>query len=232
MGSNSFKRIVGSFENGRCLQHSMEKKTLGVGDDLSLNGRISDTKLAEIDQPLSAFKASCAKEGAERVVAIGTAAFREAPNGARVSEISAKLGIPMEIATEQCESELVYRVAWQTFFADAADVGKASLAFREQLTPEVAKAPFMRGQHKLVGVEFEAMVEVLFEPAETEGRVFSREELRRRLDEIVALRGEALEALEQKRDIDRALPRLVIAATLPEAFGGAVRGFAAESRRP
>jgi exopolyphosphatase/pppGpp-phosphohydrolase len=259
MGSNSFKRIVGSFENGRYLQRSMEKKTLGVGDDLSRNGRISDTKLAEIDHTLSAFKASCAKEGAEPVVAIGTAAFREAPNGGRVVEIAAKLGIPMEIATEERESELAYlvgslgqdgyavidngsrsielvskqagreprhsvfnlgyRVAWQTFFADAADVGKASLAFREQLMPEVEKASFMRGQRKLVGVEFEEMAEALFESAETEGRVFSREELKRRLDEIVALRGEALEALEQKKDIDRALPRLVVAATLTEAFG-------------
>ena len=44
------------------------------------------------------------------MVAIGTAAFREAPNGARAVEIAAKLGIPMEIATEQRESELAYLV--------------------------------------------------------------------------------------------------------------------------
>ena len=57
-----------------------------------------------------AFKASCEKEGAAPVVAIGTAAFREAPNGARAVEIAAKLGIPMEIATEKRESELAYLV--------------------------------------------------------------------------------------------------------------------------
>jgi exopolyphosphatase/pppGpp-phosphohydrolase len=259
MGSNSFKRIVGSFENGRYLQRSLEKKTLGVGDDLSRNGRISDAKLAEIEQTLAAFKASCAKEGAAPVVAVGTAAFREAPNGARAVEIAAKLGIPMEIASEQRESELAYlvgslgqdgyavidngsrsielaskqagreprhsvfnlgyRIAWQRFFADAADLGKAALAFREQLAPEAAKASFMRGQRKLVGVEFEEMAEVLFEPAETEGRVFQREELKQKLDEISALRGDALAALQKKEDIDRALPRLVVAATLTEAFG-------------
>jgi hypothetical protein len=81
MGSNSFRRIVGSFENGRYEQRNIEKKTLGVGDDVARHGSISDPKLAEIEAALSAFKFSCEKEGAARVVAIGTAAFREAPNG-------------------------------------------------------------------------------------------------------------------------------------------------------
>ena len=259
MGSNSFKRMVGSFESGRYLQRSFEKKTLGVGDDLSRHGRISDAKLAEIEQTLAAFHASCAKEGATRALAIGTAAFREAPNGARVVEIAAKLGISMEIASERRESELAYlvaslgehgyavidngsrsielvshpaggelrhsvfnlgyRVAWKTFFADVTDLAKAALAFREQLLAEAAKAPFMKGQRKLVGVEFEEMAQVLFEPAETEGRVLPLEELRRRIDEITALRGPAREALVQKPDIDRALPRLVVAVTLTEMFG-------------
>jgi exopolyphosphatase/pppGpp-phosphohydrolase len=259
MGSNSFKRMVGSFEKGRYLQRSLEKKTLGVGDDLSRHGRISDAKLVEIGQTLASFQASCAKEGAARALAIGTAAFREAPNGARVVEMAAKLGISMEIASERRESELAYlvgslgqpgsavidngsrsielvshpaggelhhsvfnlgyRVAWTTFFADARDLAKASLAFREQLVAEAARAPFMRGQRKLIGVEFEEMAQVLFEPAPTEGRVFPLEQLRRKLDEIAALRGLALEKLMQKRDIDRALPRLVVAITFAEAFG-------------
>ncbi len=237
MGSNSFKRIVGSFENSRYHQHGFEKRTLGVGDDLSRHGRISDAKLAEIEQTLAVFQASCAKQGAKRALAIGTAAFREAPNGARAVEIAAKLGISMEIASERRESELAYlagslgqpgfavidngsrsielvsqpaggelrhsvfnlgyRVAWKSFFADARDPGKASLAFREQLLAQAAKAPFMKGQRKLVGVEFEEMAELLFDPAETEGRVFQLEQLRRKQDEIEALRGPALEALRQ-----------------------------------
>src|SRR5262245_18422903 len=99
MGSNSFKRIVGTFEGGRYEERPIEKKKLGVGDDLARNGRISDAKLAEIEQTLSAFRAACAQEGVDRVVAIGTAAFREAPNGSRAVEIASKLGIPIEIAS-------------------------------------------------------------------------------------------------------------------------------------
>ena len=110
MGSNSFRRIVGSFENGRYQQRNTEKMTLGVGDDLARHGRISDPKLADIAKVLSEFKAACEKEGVARVVAIGTAAFREAPNGRQVVDIAASLGIPMEIATEKRESELAYLV--------------------------------------------------------------------------------------------------------------------------
>ena len=259
MGSNSFKRIVGSFENGRYEQRSIEKKTLGVGDDLSRNGRISDGKLAEIEATLAAFEAACAKEGASRVVAIGTAAFREAPNGARAVEIAAKLGIPMEIASEKRESELAYlvgslgedgyavidngsrsielvskeagrgprysvfnlgyRVAYEEFFAAAVDAGPAIRAFRDRVKQEAAAAPFMKGRRKLVGVEFEEMAEVLFPAADSEGRVFMREDLEHRLDEIAASSSAEFEALKRKEDIDRALPRLVVAATLAEEFG-------------
>jgi exopolyphosphatase / guanosine-5'-triphosphate,3'-diphosphate pyrophosphatase len=110
MGSNTFRRIVGSFADGHYQQRSIEKRTLGVGDDLTSHGRISDPKLAEIDKTLMEFAASCGKEGATPVVAVGTSAFRDAPNGRRVVEIAATRGVTMEIATEARESELAYLV--------------------------------------------------------------------------------------------------------------------------
>jgi exopolyphosphatase/pppGpp-phosphohydrolase len=259
MGSNSFRRIVGSFENGRYEQRPIEKKTLGVGDDVAKNGRISDAKLAEIGEALAAFKSSCDKDGAAPVVAIGTAAFRDAPNGARAIEIAAKLGIAMEIATEKRESELAYlvgalgqdglavidngsrtielvskdrgrapryvvvtlgyRVAYETFFAAATDPAAATLAFRAELKSAAGQAPFMKGKPKLVGVEFGDMAELLFPKAPVEGRVFTLQELKARLQEITTSGTTAFEALKKTKDIDRALPRLVAAAYLTEAFG-------------
>jgi exopolyphosphatase/pppGpp-phosphohydrolase len=259
MGSNSFRRIVGSFENGRYDQRNIEKRTLGVGDDVARHGSISDAKLAEIAGALAAFKASCEKEGATPVVAIGTAAFRDAANGTRAVEAAAKLGIAMEIASEKRESELAYlvgslgrdgyavidngsrsielvskekgrapryvvvtlgyRVAYDTFFAAAADPAPASVAFRDRLAQTAAKAPFMKGKTRLVGVEFGEMAEILFAPAPIEGRVFTLQELKRKLHEITAGGAEAFAALKKKKDIDRALPRLAAAAYLTEAFG-------------
>ena len=110
MGSHTFRRIVGSFQNGKYAQLNIEKKTMGVGDDVAKNGRISDAKLAEIGAVLSAFKVSCGRDRAVRIGAIGTAAFRDASNGAGVVGIAASAGVPMEIATEKRESELAYLV--------------------------------------------------------------------------------------------------------------------------
>ena len=110
MGSNTFRRIVGSFENGKYVQRPVEKKTMGIGDEVEQRGRIGDKTLAEIGAVLAAFKASCVKEGVTRVAAIGTAAFRDAANGADVAGIAKKAGVPMEIATERRESELAYLV--------------------------------------------------------------------------------------------------------------------------
>jgi exopolyphosphatase/pppGpp-phosphohydrolase len=111
MGSNTFRRIVGSFHNGQYVQRSIEKKALGVGDDLAKHGRISEPKLTEIGAVLSAFRSSCLRDGATKVVAVGTAAFRDAPNGGRVRGIAANAGVEMEIASERPESELAYLVA-------------------------------------------------------------------------------------------------------------------------
>jgi len=258
MGSNSFKQIVGSFRHGRYEQESLEKKTLSVGDDVARYGRISDTKFAEIEETLSGFRRSCAERGAAPVVAIGTAAFREAANGGRAVEIAAKFGIPMEIATEQRESELAYlvgslgqdgyavidngsrsielvameggsvpyfvfnegyRLAYENFFARSNDPQAASIAFRDRLRQHASKAPFMKGKKKLVGVEFGEMAEILFESAEVEGRVLTREQLRRTLEQITTAGNEAFQALKKKKDIDRALPRLAVAAALIEEFG-------------
>src|SRR5262249_23734525 len=110
MGSNSFKRIVGSFRRGRYEQRSIEKRTLGVGDEVARFGKISDTKFAEIEDALAGFHRSCVEAGAVPVIAIGTSAVREAPNGGRAIEMGATFGIPMEIASEQRESELAYLV--------------------------------------------------------------------------------------------------------------------------
>jgi len=258
MGSNTFRRLVGTFENGRYVQTSIEKKTLGVGDDVARHGSVSDAKLAEIEDTLAAFKSACDKNGATPVLAIATAAFREAPNGTKAVDIAAKLGIRMEIATEARESEMAYlvgalgrddyaivdngsrsieivagsskarrfavvnlgyRVAYQTFFAAAERPEVAVRQFAEALRREAAKAPYMKGKKALVGVEFGDMIEVLFEPADVEGRVLPLTLLKRRLAEITDGGLEAFGRLKQKQDIDRALPRLVVAATLTEAFG-------------
>jgi hypothetical protein len=259
MGSNTFRRIVGSFQDGKYVQHHLEKKTMGIGDEVEQHGRITDAKLAEIETVLSAFRASCDKDVVTRIAAIGTAAFRDAPNGARVIEIAATVGMPMEIASERRESELAYlvgsldrdghavidhgsrtielvsknagalrhlvlglgyRVAYEKVFAHVTDPAAAVDEYSAQLRRGAsAAAAFMRGRQKLVGLEFGDMIEVLFGRGEVEGRVLTLPQLRERLAEITASGPSGFKALQQTPDIDRALPRLVAAVVLLEAFG-------------
>jgi exopolyphosphatase/pppGpp-phosphohydrolase len=258
MGSNSFRRIVGTFDQGRYRQTQIEKRTLGVGDDVARHGRISDAKLGEIRQALATFKDACRKNGNQQPRAIGTAAFRDAANGPAVVQMAQSFGIEMEIASEQRESQLAYlvgslgrdgyavidngsrsielvakdagplryrvfnlgyRVAYDQYFARASEPSAAVAAFRERLRGEVPETNFMKGKTRLVGVEFGEMVEALFEPAALEGRVLTLAALQRRLREIATSTPEAFRTLKQRPDIDRALPRLVAAVTLTEAFG-------------
>lgn len=257
MGSNSFRRIVGSFADGRYVETQIESKTMGVGDDVTRHGRISDGKLDEIAKTLSAFRDACQQDGVAAVAAVGTAAFRDAPNGSRAVEIASQLGIRMEIATEQRESELAYlvgslgrdgyavidngsrsvelvakdtgppqyqvfnlgyRVAYEAFFAAAVDPAAAYAAFRDRLIQEAAKASFMRGKKTLVGVEFEEMAELLFDRAPIEGRVLTLQTLQQKIDQITT-QPAVFQDLKGKANIDRALPRLVVATVLTEAFG-------------
>jgi len=256
MGSNSFRRIVGHFAGGKYTELSVESNTMGVGDDVATNGQISDTKLLQILNVLQAYKTACSRDGVPNPVAVGTAAFRDAPNGDAVVVLAEKSGIRMEIATEQRESELAYlvgslgrdgyavvdngsrsielvakpggvlqhhvfnlgyRVAYDQFFARATDPAEAILAFRERLTAETAKASFMKGQTTLAGVEFMEMAKVLFKEV-PDGHVFTLAELRARLDAIAANPRE-FAPLKMIDDIDRALPRLVVAVDLMETFG-------------
>ncbi len=257
MGSNSFRRIVGTFADGKYTELAIDSRTMGVGDDVAMHGEISKGKLDQIRLVLNGFSAACAKDGVPNSIAVGTAAFRDAPNSAAVVALAEQAGIRMEIATEQRESELAYlvgslgrdgfavidngsrsielvakpggtlqhhvfnlgyRVAYEKFFNQRVhDPVEAIQGFREHLRPETAKASFMKGHATLVGVEFMEMAEILFKKV-PDGHVFALAELKARLDAIAAAPND-FAALRVHEDIDRALPRLVVAVDLMEAFG-------------
>jgi exopolyphosphatase/pppGpp-phosphohydrolase len=256
MGSNSFRRIVGTFADGKYTEFSFDSSTMGVGDDVAANGAISDPKLLQIFRVLGAYSTACSRDGAPNPVAVATAAFRDASNGDAVVALAGRAGIRMEIASEQREAELAYlvaslgrdgyavvdngsrsielvakpggvlqhhvfnlgyRVAYEQFFAGATDPAAAILAFRERLRAETSAAPFMKGQTTLAGIEFMEMAKVLFTEV-PDGHVFTRAELDARLDAIAAAPPE-FARLKMLDDIDRALPRLVVAVDLMATFG-------------
>ena len=75
----------------------------------------------------------------------------------------------------------------------------------------------MKGHSALAGVEFMEMAEILFAEV-PDGHVFTLTELKAKLDAIAASPDE-FGRLKTIDDIDRALPRLVVAVDMIEAFG-------------
>lgn len=110
MGSNTFKLILGELKDGKYFQHHFTKSRLGVGDDMSKTGLISAPKLTEIRQTLAKYLAVCESKGITTRAAVATAAFREAKNQGEVVEIGKALNLPLEIASEERESQLAYLV--------------------------------------------------------------------------------------------------------------------------
>jgi exopolyphosphatase / guanosine-5'-triphosphate,3'-diphosphate pyrophosphatase len=110
MGSNTFKLILGEMKEGNYVQHHFIKDRLGVGDDMSKTGVISPPKLKEIRQRLEKYLAVCDSKGILTRAAVATAAFREAKNQGDVLEIAKSLNLPLEIVSEERESQLAYLV--------------------------------------------------------------------------------------------------------------------------
>ena len=149
------------------------------------------------------------------VGALGRDGYAVIDNGSRSIELVSQAGGTPRYSV----FNLGYRVAYDTFFAAEADPAVAVRAFRDRLAQEAVKTPFMKGKKTLVGVEFREMAEILFEPAEVEGQVLTLQTLKQRLNRITTSRADEFQTLKKTKDIDRALPRLVVAAFLTEEFG-------------
>ena len=63
------------------------------------------------------------------------------------------------------------------------------------------------------------MVEIMFPGTATEGRILTLAELQQKVRQITVAKPGKFGALKKTPGIDRALPRLVVAAVLTEAFG-------------
>ncbi|MCI0412326.1 hypothetical protein L0222_05925 [bacterium] len=137
MGSNTFKFIIAEINKGEYLQYVDERKTAGVGDDLkateSKTGRkqISDGKVQEIRALLAGFQDQCEqKTHSRKIQGIATAAFREAENGAAISDQLRQQGIEVQILTGEGESAYAYEAATlgKSGFA-VADLGSRTTEF-------------------------------------------------------------------------------------------------------
>ena len=230
MGSNSFRRIVGTFAGGKYSEQAIDAHTMGVGDDVEKNvGRISDAKLKQVGEMLTRFSADCAAAGvASQPIAVGTAVFRDASNAKDVIDIAAKAGVKMEIATEERESQLAYLVG--SLGADGyavIDNGSRSIEF-------VAK-PAGAFEHRVYTLGYRIAYQRFFDTNThpREGIAAFRRALMERVPELSFMRGQktlvAVEFMEMAEVLFKPVPdghvftldelkaRLDAIAALPDA---------------
>jgi exopolyphosphatase/pppGpp-phosphohydrolase len=160
MGSNSFKLILGEMKEGKYVQHHFTKNRVHVGDDMLKTGVISPPKLKEIRQTLAKYLAVCDSNGVRTRSAIGTAAFREAKNQSDLVEIAKSLNLPLEIVSEERESELVYFVG---------TLGKPNLAVVDNGSRSIELVTYgERGyQWSVFNLGYRIAFQRFFEPART-----------------------------------------------------------------
>ena len=258
MGSNSFKLILGEMKAGRYVQHLVTRNRLGVGDDMSKTGVISAPKLKEIRQTLGKYLEVCKSKGIQTRAAVATAAFREAKNQGEVVEIARSLDLPLEIASEQRESQLAYlvatlgthnfavidngsrtielvtasargyqwrifhlgfRIAFQKFFQTAPTFAEASERYRQELSPHLLSADFMKNRDGYAGVEMEHVARYLLSRDRVDGVRISLEMVSRKIAALKAMSAVEFGELKKVKDIDEILPRLVVLEQTLSTFG-------------
>jgi len=167
-------------KDGKYIQSSFSKKTMGVGDDMSATGSISAKKLQEIETVLKAWLEECRQAGVESTRAVATAAFREAKNKEEVMAIGKRIGLPIEIASEARESELAYWVGTLGETQQAViDNGSRSIEF-------VTHDPKTGYQWKVYNLGYRVSFKKFFEGAKDfpSAKASMEKELRATLDSV------------------------------------------------
>ncbi|MEO8090788.1 MAG: hypothetical protein ABI703_10865 [Gemmatimonadales bacterium] len=132
VGSNSVKLTVAEYDPGAGLvviEEAEDRPRLGAG--LARSGRLGDTEMRRAIESLARMREICRRHGVTRVAAVGTAALREAANGAEFVARVRELDIPLRMILPETEAALAYRSAAYHFPGShrtlVADIGGGSL---------------------------------------------------------------------------------------------------------
>lgn len=114
IGGKNLKLESGYQEHGRIVTRRVSKATLNLGEEVRASGGvIREHKLLELRGVLTEFCDSCERNGASRLMAVGTNALRQARNRDEVLALAEELAIELEIADGRREGELGYIAATQ-----------------------------------------------------------------------------------------------------------------------
>jgi exopolyphosphatase / guanosine-5'-triphosphate,3'-diphosphate pyrophosphatase len=134
LGTNSFHLlVVATRPDGSFVPLVREKEMLRLGDVVALNGVITDEALAAAIEVVRRFRAIAESNGADELLAYGTAALREATNGAAAVEaLEQATGVRVKVINGIKEAQLIFEAVSASVLIDpgpalCADLGGGSL---------------------------------------------------------------------------------------------------------
>lgn len=134
LGSNSFHLlVVETRPDGSFTPLVREKEMLRLGDVVALNGVLTEDALEAAVEVVRRFRAIAETNGADEMLAYGTAALREAANGAAaVERLEAETGIRVKVISGIREAQLIFEAVRSSVLIDpgpalCADLGGGSL---------------------------------------------------------------------------------------------------------
>jgi exopolyphosphatase / guanosine-5'-triphosphate,3'-diphosphate pyrophosphatase len=134
LGSNSFHMIVVEARlDGTFLPLVREKETLRLGDRVAQAGELGDQAMLDALEVIKRFDQIARAARADEVIALGTAAIREAKDGSEfVDRVRNETGIAITVVDGTREAELIFTAVRSSVLIDpgpalAADLGGGSL---------------------------------------------------------------------------------------------------------
>jgi len=134
LGSNSFHLlVVETRPDGSFVPLVREKEMLRLGDVVAREGRLTEEAIAAAIETVRRFKAMAEIERADEIVAMGTAALREAANGPEAAErMEAATGVTIKVVSGIREAQLIFEAVRASVLMDpgpalCADLGGGSL---------------------------------------------------------------------------------------------------------
>ena len=132
LGTNTFHLLLFKWRGDQVELLHKEKQIVQLGRERSLDQAMSPEALQRARSVLQKFSQKISSADVDKVVAVGTSAFRTARNGAEVAQVlSQETTIPIEIISGQKEAYLIYK-GTQTFLPQKGvslivDIGGGSI---------------------------------------------------------------------------------------------------------
>src|SRR5213595_1135063 len=100
LGTNTTRLLVGRVEDGRIEEVHRETRITRLGEGVDARRRLLPLPIARVRNVLTDYRRTLEQLGAERTLAVGTSAIRDADNGeAFLGEVEWSYGFTTQIAT-------------------------------------------------------------------------------------------------------------------------------------